>query len=117
MKGEKDVKVYLDDILESIKKIKKYVEGLSEEEFYDKDQVQDSVLRRLEIIGEAVSNLPKEFKEEHSGVPWREISGMRNVLIHEYFGVNMERVWKVVEEDLPELERRVEEIKKSSNFN
>ena len=71
----------------------------------------------MEIIGEAVNNLPEEFKEKHSGIPWREISGMRNVLIHEYFGINMERVWNLIDKDLTELKEKVEEIKESSNFN
>lgn len=112
MKKERNIKVYLDDILESIGKIEKYTEKVSEEEFYKNDQLQDSILRRLEVIGEAVNNIPKEFRDKYSKIPWRKISGIRNVLIHEYFGVNMKRVWKVIVEDISKLKEDIIKIKK-----
>ncbi|MFW6283110.1 MAG: DUF86 domain-containing protein [Minisyncoccales bacterium] len=112
MKKERNIKVYLDDILESIGKIEKYTEEVSEEEFYKNDQLQDSILRRLEVIGEAVNNIPKEFRDKYSKIPWRKISGIRNVLIHEYFGVNMKRVWKVIVEDISKLKEDIIKIKK-----
>ena len=76
--------------------------------------MQDATLRRLAIIGEAIKNMPKNFKDSHSDVPWREISGMRDVLIHEYFGVRLERAWKTIKEDIPEFKRKMEELTETS---
>jgi len=67
-------------------------------------------MRRLEIIGEAVKNLPKDFTEAHVDVPWQDIAGMRDVLIHEYFGVDAELVWHTVEQDLPTLKKKLTEL-------
>ena len=110
---KKDVKVFIQDIIESIKLIESYVKGVGVEEFLDEDdniQMKDAIIRRLEIIGEAVKNIPDDFKKRHSDIPWKNISGMRDVLIHEYFGVKLERVWKTAKEDLPELRRAISKI-------
>ena len=112
---KKDISVFIQDILESIKLIEDYAKGATKEEFLDKDdnlQMKDAIIRRLEIIGEAVKNIPDNFKEEHSNIPWKQISGMRDILIHEYFGVNLERVWKTAKEDLPKLKEAISKILK-----
>lgn len=100
----------VEHMLDSIEKIGSYVSGLSKEEFMKATQVQDAVIRRLEIIGEAAKMLPRELKDKYGAVRWREIAGMRDVLIHEYFGVDLELVWRVVKRDLVDLEHKVSTI-------
>ena len=109
---KKDPKVFIGHILESIHLIEKYIDGISKEDFLKSINIQDAVIRRLEIIGEAVKNLPLEFREEYPDIQWRQIAGMRDVLIHGYFGVDLDLTWKVVRSDLPELERKIAGILK-----
>lgn len=107
---QRDIGLYLDDILESIEKIEDYTKDLSEEEFSRNTETQDAVLRRLAIIGEAVKHLPEDIKEKHKQIPWKQITGARDIFVHEYFGVGIERVWKTVQEDLPRLKKVVKEV-------
>ena len=106
----KDLRVYLNDILESIKQIEKYTKRINNNKFNKNIQIQDAVLRRLEIIGEAVKNIPEDFREAHPKIPWKKIAGMRDILIHEYSGVDLKRVWKVVKEDLVDLKKNISKI-------
>ena len=106
--------VYLQDIFESINYIQRFLEGVSEDEFYKNVEKQDAVLRRLEIIGEAVKHLPDKIREDHPDVPWRQIAGMRDIIIHEYFGITLEMVWVVATEDILDLKTKVEEIIESN---
>ena len=106
---KRDIGIYLDDIFESIEKIEDYTKGLSEEKFSRNIQIQDAVLRRLAIIGEAVKHLPADFRKKHKQITWKQIAGARDIFIHEYFGIEMQRVWRTIKEDLPELKKLVEE--------
>jgi len=106
--------VYLQDIFESISHIQRFLEGVSEDEFYKNVEKQDAVLRRLEIIGEAVKHMPDKIREDHPDVPWRQIAGMRDIIIHEYFGITLEMVWVVATEDILDLKTKVEEIIESN---
>lgn len=110
---KRDASVSLGDIANCIEKIEKYVNGVSKTKFLKDTLIQDAVLRRLEIIGEAVKNIPDEFRKKYPDIRWAHIAGLRDVLIHAYFGVNLERVWLVIEKDLPELKAGISRILKA----
>lgn len=107
----KDDLAYLDHILLCIRKIKKYVKGLSKDEFIKNDMIQDAVIRNFEIIGEASKNISPEFKKKFPDVPWKEIAGMRDKLIHHYMGVDIEVIWKSVKQDIPSLTKELKSSK------
>ncbi|MDK2831557.1 MAG: hypothetical protein PWQ51_1974 [Methanolobus sp.] len=99
----KDDSVFLNHILDAINQIEEYTEYLTFEEFLEKRLVQDAVIRQLEIIGEATKNLSLNTTESYPQIPWKEIAGMRDKLIHVYFGVDLEEVWNTAKRDIPEL--------------
>ena len=107
---KKDASVFLKHILESITQIEKFVEGTSKADFISSIKTQDATVRRLEIIGEATKNLPKNFREKHSDVPWSELARMRDKLIHGYFGIDLNITWDVVIKDLPDLKKKIKAI-------
>lgn len=107
---EKDPKIFLKHILESAKAVEKYTEKISKEKFAKDTEKQDAVIRRVEIIGEAARNIPAKFKEKHREIEWREIIGMRDKLIHEYFGVSLNVVWDTVKNDIPKLKKQIKEL-------
>lgn len=110
---KKDARVYIEDILEGILKIEEYTNNVTKDEFYENTLIQDGVFRRLEIIGEAVKNIPQEIKDEYVEIPWKQIAGMRDVLIHQYSGIKLERVWIVVKRDLPDLKNNIIDLKEN----
>jgi len=90
-------KLYLQDIADSIKKILEYSKGMNYEQFTETPMVFDAVIRNFEIIGEAAKNIPEKIKSANPAIPWSEIVGMRNILIHGYFGVDYSIVWTTIE--------------------
>lgn len=101
--SERDIRLYLMDIVDSGNAINEFVDGLSFEEFCRDRKTLSAVVREFEIIGEAAGKLSDELKRRHSAVEWQDIKDFRNLLIHEYFGVDLEIVWKIIQDDLPVL--------------
>ncbi len=105
---KRDYNLYIKDILRSILQIESFVEGLRYEEFLKDDKTASAVIRKLEIIGEAAKQVPTRIRQKHPELPWSEMARMRDKLIHGYFGVDHEIVWKVVKERLPEVKANLE---------
>ena len=110
MKTKRDILVYLDDILEATQLIGTYTEYISEGEFYKSVEKQDAILHRLQIIGEAAKHIPLSYREKWNHVPWKDIAGIRDIIVHEYFGITLTMIWKTAIEDIPVLEQQIKEI-------
>ena len=103
----RDEIVYLRHVLDAIARIEKYINGVDDQMFRDDTLIQDGVIRQLEIIGEAVKHLSPTLRGNHPHIPWQDIAGTRDVLIHDYFGVNLDEVWVMVKRDVPVLKAEV----------
>jgi uncharacterized protein with HEPN domain len=101
----RDIRLYLDDMLEAIRTIRDYTGGMTFETFAADRKTVDAVVRNLEIIGEAARNLPEEIKDKGEDIEWRKMVGLRNLLIHEYFGISKPVVWDIVKSKLDLLEK------------
>ncbi len=103
----RDELLYLRHILDAINPVEEYLQGISESQFNDTRLLQDGVIRQIEIVGEAARHLSKDIRRTYSEVPWQDVAGMRDKLIHDYFGVDLEKVWLTAQEDLPVLKQQV----------
>lgn len=108
---KREPKLFLNDIIESIELIEKRTKGLSYNQFLENTDVQDGVFRRLEIIGEACKNIPEKIKNANPKIPWHKISGIRNKISHEYFGIDEKIIWETIKESLPKLKKQISKIK------
>lgn len=108
----KDPLVFLGHVRDAIKLIENFTDGHTKDKFFLNELVQSAVVRQIEIIGEATKNLSIRFRKKYPQVPWSDIAGMRDKLIHQYFGVNLHRVWEVVKGDLPKLKKEIQRILK-----
>lgn len=106
----RDYKVYLDDIIEAVERIRDYTNGLSFATFCDDRKTVDAVNRNLAIIGEAANKIPEEIKTKYSTIEWYRIIGLRNILIHDYFRVDLEIIWDIIENKLFPLENQIKEM-------
>ena len=105
----------LDDILICMEKIQSYLNGLTYDQFSNDSKTQDAIIRNIEIIGEATKHLSDAIKLRYNNIPWKEIAGTRDRLIHGYFGVNIDIVWEIATIDIPKLKAQIEEIKNESS--
>jgi len=106
----RDHTLYLKDILAAIESIEDFIAGMDLDTFQTDDKTTSAVMRKLEIIGEAVKQIPDEMRQKHSQVPWKEMAGMRDKLIHFYFGVDYHLVWRAITERLPQVKQEIEKI-------
>lgn len=109
---KKEAKPFIFDIFESINKIEKYTKNISKSKFFKNSKLQDAVIRRIEILGEATKNIPEEFRKTYPEIRWSEIAKTRDKPIHGYFGINLERVWVIIKQDLPGLKKKIKNILK-----
>ena len=105
---KRDWKILFEDILESIDKIRLYTKNIDFEKFISNPMIIDAVVRNIEIIGEASSKIPEEIKNNFSLIPWIKLKGIRNRIVHDYFGVDVNIIWEIIEKDLVELKKQIE---------
>ncbi len=108
---KKNLLAFIKHILDAIKDIEESIGNISKEEFVKNKDIKDANVRRLEIIGEAAANVPKSFRDKHSEIPWKEIVGTRDKMIHHYFGVNLDIVWDIINKNIPDLKQKILKIK------
>lgn len=108
-------KMYVEDILQSMNKIERYIKGLAYETFAENELVVDGVIRNLEIIGEASRNIPQNLRKKHPAIPWNRMIGLRNIVIHEYHGIDLSIIWQIVTKNIPETKPKIVAMLKSLN--
>ncbi len=106
----KEEKVYIKHILDSIERLESYIQGANKEKFMKESIIQDAIIRKIEVIGEASKFISKETKEKNKDIPWKDIAGMRDKLIHAYFGVDLDAVWETVKKDIPVLKKEISKL-------
>lgn len=107
---KRDHKLFIKDIISAMKSIEEFVKGLSLDEVREDDKTSSAVIRKFEIIGEATRHVPDNLKERYPNIPWKRMAGMRDRLIHAYFGVDYRLVWEAIKIDIPEIKPRLQEI-------
>ena len=111
---KRDLNLFIHDILERLEKIENFMRGIPKKDFLKNEEKQSAVIREIEVVGEAVKNLPESFRKKFPEISWNKIAGMRDIVIHSYFKVDLDAVWNVVQEDLPDLKNKIEKIIKEN---
>ncbi len=112
---KRDIRLFIQDILDNITDIESFSKGLNKEKFESDRLRQNAIIRSLEIIGEAAKNIPDSIRGKYPSIEWKKIAGFRDVLSHAYFGVSMDRVWNIIVLDLPKLKKEISNIKVDEN--
>ncbi|MEM1582071.1 MAG: DUF86 domain-containing protein [Candidatus Bathyarchaeia archaeon] len=110
---KRDYRDYLQDILDSIKDIEDFTRNMDFEDFARDKKTINAVIRSIEVLGEAAKHIPKSIRDKYPSVPWRKMAGMRDKLIHEYFGVDVKILWKTIKKDVPPLKPLIQNILES----
>ncbi len=108
--------LFVQDILDAINDIQNFVAGMSADGFFADKKTQAAVIYRFQIIGEAAKNLSADLKRKYPQIVWKKITGIRNILVHEYFGVQLKTIWDTIKNDLPDLKEKITQIMKDSDF-
>jgi|ERR1043165_2240747 uncharacterized protein with HEPN domain len=108
--SKRDPLVLLEDIMLAIQKIGRYTSQMDRDAFMTDDLVIDGVARNLEIIGEAARQLPQQYRRAHTEIPWTQIAGLRNRIVHDYFGLDLEIIWQIIRHDLADLEKKITDL-------
>ncbi|MBU1076403.1 MAG: DUF86 domain-containing protein [Spirochaetes bacterium] len=111
----RDYSDYISDLINSIIETEEFVKDMSYDNFLKDKKTSNAIIRSLEVIGEAAKKMPENLKTKYSDIPWKRMAGMRDKLIHEYFGVDLEIVWKVIKEELPSIKPIIEKMKVEIN--
>lgn len=109
---KRDLRDYLQDIIDAIAEVREFVEGTSFEDFSKDKKTINAVIRSLEVIGEGAKKVPEDLRRKYPRIPWRRMTGMRDKLIHEYFGIDLEIVWLVVNDELPPIKPMIQKVLK-----
>jgi uncharacterized protein with HEPN domain len=107
---ERNLDALMRDILDEIERVERFTENIEYQDFFDDEKTRYAVIRCLEVIGEAVKHFPKSLKQKHPEIEWRKISGLRDILIHEYFKINSKILWDIVQNKIPELKHNIQEM-------
>lgn len=102
--------LYMEDIVDAMTKIERYIEEVDFAGFTQNEMIVDAVIRNLEIIGEAARNIDEDIRDNYPEIPWRRIIGLRNIVIHGYFGVDLENIWKIITENIPETQPAIRRV-------
>lgn len=114
---KREFNLFIEDIFESIILIEKYIGNTSKQNFSKNQKLKDSIIRRLEIIGKAVKNIPDGFKEKYPEVLWKKIAGLRDIIIHAYFDIDLDITWDIIKKDIPDLKIKILNIKEDIKTN
>ncbi len=104
---DRNYNIFIEDILEAMEKIGSYIKEISFEAFEANDMIVDAVIRNLGIIGEASAQIPTDIKEKFPDIPWKRMIGLRNIVIHEYFGIDLDTIWQIVTKNIPDTKPQI----------